>query len=57
MSADATPQHVTADVLVEYFEHALPYVTPIQINPKAGFTYPAALRSLMRHDPDVVLIG
>jgi excisionase family DNA binding protein len=41
----------------EYVEHVLPYVTPIRINRRTGVNYAAALRALMRHDPDVVLIG
>jgi type IV pilus assembly protein PilB len=38
-------------------EHVLPYTTILPVNRRAGFTYPTALRSAMRHDPDVVLIG
>jgi type IV pilus assembly protein PilB len=41
----------------EFMEHALPYTTPIQVNKRAGLPYSAALRALMRHDPDVILIG
>jgi type IV pilus assembly protein PilB len=29
----------------------------VQVNPAAGLTFPAALRSILRSDPDVVLIG
>lgn len=28
-----------------------------QVNPKAGITFASGLRSLMRHDPDVILVG
>jgi type IV pilus assembly protein PilB len=28
-----------------------------QINPKAGFTFASALRSLLRQDPDVIMVG
>ncbi len=28
-----------------------------QINPKAGFTFAGALRSLLRQDPDVIMVG
>ncbi|SCX89591.1 ATPase, T2SS/T4P/T4SS family [Desulfoluna spongiiphila] len=28
-----------------------------QINPKAGITFPAALRSILRQDPDIVMVG
>jgi len=32
-------------------------IVQVQINEKAGLTFPAALRSILRQDPDVVLIG
>ena len=38
-------------------EYRLPGVNQIQINSKAGLTFASALRSILRSDPDVVLIG
>jgi len=32
-------------------------VTQIQINPNVGLTFPTALRSLLRQDPEVLMIG
>lgn len=32
-------------------------VNQVQINNKAGMTFPAALRSILRSDPDIVMIG
>ncbi len=32
-------------------------IVQVQINEKAGMTFPAALRSILRQDPDVILIG
>jgi type IV pilus assembly protein PilB len=32
-------------------------VNQVQVNPKAGLTFAAALRAILRSDPDVVLIG
>ena len=32
-------------------------IVQVQVNEKAGLTFPAALRSILRQDPDVVLIG
>ena len=29
----------------------------MQINPKAGLTFASALRSILRPDPDVILVG
>ena len=38
-------------------ELALPYATQIQVNKKAGLTFPALLRSSLRQDPDLILVG
>ena len=35
----------------------LPGVTQVSLNRKMGLDYPAALRAVMRSDPDVVLVG
>lgn len=32
-------------------------ISQVQINPKSGLTFAAALRSILRADPDVVLVG
>ncbi len=38
-------------------EYRLPGINQVQVNPKAGLTFAGALRSILRSDPDVVLIG
>jgi type IV pilus assembly protein PilB len=38
-------------------EYQLPGINQVQINNKAGLTFPTALRSILRQDPDVVLVG
>jgi general secretion pathway protein E/type IV pilus assembly protein PilB len=38
-------------------EYQLKGVNQIQVNTKAGLTFAAGLRSILRHDPDVVLVG
>lgn len=38
-------------------EYRLPGVTQIQVNEKAGMTFAEGLRSLVRQDPDIVMIG
>ncbi len=38
-------------------EYRLPGINQVQVNPKAGMTFAAALRSILRSDPDVVLLG
>ncbi len=45
---------VTTEDPVEY---RLPGINQVQINPRAGLTFPAALRSILRQDPDIVLVG
>jgi type II secretory ATPase GspE/PulE/Tfp pilus assembly ATPase PilB-like protein len=32
-------------------------VTQIQVNPKTGLEFSAGLRALMRHDPDIIMVG
>jgi type IV pilus assembly protein PilB len=38
-------------------EYRIPDINQIQVNPRAGLTFAAALRSILRADPDVVLVG
>jgi type II secretory ATPase GspE/PulE/Tfp pilus assembly ATPase PilB-like protein len=38
-------------------EYQLTNVTQIEVNPKAGKTFASELRSILRQDPDVILIG
>jgi type IV pilus assembly protein PilB len=38
-------------------EYRLAGINQVQVNPKAGLTFAAGLRSILRCDPDVVMIG
>ncbi|HXN16345.1 MAG TPA: ATPase, T2SS/T4P/T4SS family, partial [Usitatibacter sp.] len=38
-------------------EYELPTINQVQINDKAGRTFQAVLRSVLRQDPDIILIG
>ncbi|MEW6304350.1 MAG: GspE/PulE family protein [Verrucomicrobiota bacterium] len=38
-------------------EYQLAMVSQAQVKPIQGFTYPVALRSLMRQDPEVIMVG
>lgn len=38
-------------------EYRLEGVTQIEVNPKAGKTFASELRSILRQDPDVILVG
>ena len=45
---------ITVEDPVEYHLNG---INQIQVNMKAGLTFASGLRSILRHDPDVVLIG
>ncbi|TWT96953.1 Type II secretion system protein E [Botrimarina colliarenosi] len=51
---DETTKIITTEDPVEY---QLPGIAQIQVHPKIGLTFAASLRSILRHDPDVVLVG
>ncbi|TFB10077.1 type II/IV secretion system protein, partial [Candidatus Marinimicrobia bacterium MT.SAG.2] len=38
-------------------EYQLPNINQGQVNPKAGVTFSTALRSILRQDPDVIMVG
>src|SRR5262249_32987074 len=45
---------ITVEDPVEYQQSG---ISQIQVHAKIGLTFAAALRSILRHDPDVILIG
>jgi len=51
-----TPERniVTVEDPVEY---RLPAITQVQVKPVAGVTFASTLRSILRQDPDIILIG
>lgn len=38
-------------------EYGLARVNQMQINPKAGLTFSSGLRAILRHDPNIILVG
>jgi len=50
-------QHVNVITVEDPVEYRLPGINQVQTNPKAGLTFASALRSILRSDPDIVLIG
>ena len=38
-------------------EYRLPGINQMQVHPRAGLTFASALRSILRADPDIVLVG
>jgi general secretion pathway protein E/type IV pilus assembly protein PilB len=51
---DETTKIITTEDPVEY---QLDGVNQIQVHPKIGLTFAAGLRSILRHDPDIILVG
>ncbi|MGO1233613.1 MAG: GspE/PulE family protein [Marinobacter sp.] len=45
---------ITAEDPVEY---RLPRITQVQVNPKIGLEFASVLRSALRQDPDIILVG
>ncbi len=43
--------------LEEPIEYSFPGITQAQIRPEIGFTFATALRSVLRQDPDIILVG
>ncbi|MEO5579312.1 MAG: GspE/PulE family protein, partial [Gemmatimonadaceae bacterium] len=41
----------------EPVEYQIQGVIQIPVNPKAGFNFDGALRSILRHDPDIIMVG
>jgi type II secretory ATPase GspE/PulE/Tfp pilus assembly ATPase PilB-like protein len=48
---------VSISTVEDPVEFNLPMIAQAQINPAQNFTYPVALRSLMRQDPQVIMVG
>ncbi|OGI19350.1 MAG: hypothetical protein A3J06_01380 [Candidatus Moranbacteria bacterium RIFCSPLOWO2_02_FULL_48_19] len=51
-----TPE-VNISTVEDPVEYRMPRVNQTQINPKVGMTFAAALRSLLRQDPDIIMVG
>jgi general secretion pathway protein E len=43
--------------LEDPIEWRMPGVSQVQVRPRAGLTFPVALRAVLRQDPDVVMVG
>jgi type IV pilus assembly protein PilB len=55
LKAEVPRQHIiTVEDPVEY---EVAQVNQIQVKPKIGFTFANALRYIVRHDPDIVMVG
>ncbi len=50
-------QEVNVITVEDPVEYRLPGINQVQVNIRAGLTFASALRSILRSDPDIVLIG
>lgn len=48
---------VNVSTVEDPVEYRMPRVNQTQINPKVGMTFAAGLRSLLRQDPDIIMVG
>jgi len=51
------PRHINVITVENPVEYRLPGVNQIQVNTTTGLTFARSLRHILRHDPDVVMIG
>jgi type IV pilus assembly protein PilB len=54
ITQDIRSNTITLDDPVEY---QIPNIRQIQVNTKAGLTFSSGLRSILRQDPDVIMVG
>lgn len=48
---------VNISTIEDPVEYRMPRVNQTQVNPKIGLTFASGLRSLLRQDPDVIMVG
>ncbi|TDQ41679.1 ATPase, T2SS/T4P/T4SS family [Aureibacillus halotolerans] len=53
--ANAGHKHIVT--LEDPVEMSLEHIVQLQVNERSGFSYAEGLRSILRHDPDVIVIG
>jgi len=51
-----TPQ-VNISTVEDPIEYRMPRINQTQVNPKIGLTFASGLRSLLRQDPDIIMVG
>ncbi|SHL28606.1 GspE/PulE family protein [Fibrobacter sp. UWEL] len=50
-------QQINVTTIEDPVEYVLEGANQVQVNERCGFTFPVALRSILRQDPDVILVG
>lgn len=48
---------VNISTIEDPIEYSIKYVNQTQINPQAGITFASGLRSLLRQDPNIIMVG
>ena len=54
---DINSEDVKIVTLEDPVEYQLPGLTQVQVRPEIGFDFSAGLRSIVRQDPDVIMVG
>lgn len=54
---EVTPTNVNVITVEDPVEYHIDNVLQIQVRPQTGLTFARALRHILRHDPDVVMVG
>jgi len=54
---EARKERVNIITVEDPVEYHIDEVQQMQVNRAAGFTFAAALRNILRHDPDVIMVG
>jgi type II secretory ATPase GspE/PulE/Tfp pilus assembly ATPase PilB-like protein len=49
--------HVKILTIEDPIEYQLTGITQLQVHPKIGFSFAQGLRSMLRHDPDIMMVG
>ena len=57
MLAETSRPEINVITVEDPVEYRLRGMNQVQINPRAGLTFATALRSILRSDPDVVMVG
>ena len=57
MLSSFDPENKNISTLEDPVEYIIPGVNHTQINPQIGFSFANGLRSLLRQDPDIIMVG
>ena len=52
-----TTEHVNVVTVEDPVEYVLPGITQTQVHERAGMSFAAGLRSILRQDPDIIMVG